>query len=150
MQQTQLPIECEEKRVYREIETKLSQAEAAEFGIEVGRLAGTIEKAKKEAKESENKQDELISILKKNQIKKNVECTLKLFYNTRVVQVWNGDEMLEERAMTDSEFQMEFPEVKHGVVEEDDSDETEDFGEDITETMRAEKSKNKPSLVDMR
>jgi hypothetical protein len=148
MNQQNLSIEKEVKRVMRLRECKLSQNEVAEHGIEVGRLAGEIEQHKKAAKEAESKQDELINVLKKNSVSRETECELRLYYSTRTAEVWDGEEMLEQRAMTDGEFQQDLS-LQYGVVEED-----EDLGEltkeDLEGVMREEKSKNKTSLVDLR
>ena len=151
-----LETDHETRKVTRTREVKLSQSQAADYGIEVGRLAGEIETHKKVAKEAEAKQDEIIAVLKKNSMTAEVECTMKLFYTNRLVQVFDGEDLLEERAMTEDEFQMEFGPVKHGVVQDEDVIDgsytmtQEEAAEDLKGVMRAEKSKDKPSLVDLR
>jgi hypothetical protein len=155
MSQGNLALDFETKKVTRLLDVKLTMAENAELGIEAGRLSGIINKAKEEMTNAKNQFTAVVEKLEGGTASKDVECVMKLYYATRTVQVFDGETMLEERAMEDSEFQTNMP-LQNGVVlppEEDLSSEPqteEQRKADIAEVISEEKNrKNKPSLVDM-
>jgi hypothetical protein len=148
-----MEVEVETRKVTRTRDVKLSQAEAADLGIEVGRLASEIEVHKKAAKDAETAQDEAIATLKRNSIAKDVECIMKLFFLNRTVEVWDGEERLEERPMTDAEFQMDFrafDEVKKEIDESREPLTQDEARMDLEEVIREERNKFKQSMVDSR
>lgn len=161
-EQPGLGLAVEERKVHRVVEVKLQPAELGALGVEAGQLSGELSAAEDEfdgvkkthqakIKGIQNKLDAALDKLRTKTDPREVECKMKLDFNSNSVQVWYQDELIEERAMTAEERQMEFGEVQHGVVmdAEEEADEV-DPATDLQETMAEERSKTKPSLVDMR
>jgi hypothetical protein len=157
--QQPLGLDTETRKVTRLREVPLSVVEFGELGKEAGNLARERDEHKKNAKEKAEKVEDLLAQIDKGTVSRDVECELRIFHITRTVQVWDGEEMIEERAIEDGEFQVDMPFLQHGVVmdpevgEVIDADYTEmtdeEKHEDIKDVMKAEKSKTKPSLVDL-
>lgn len=153
--QLQLGGEHEEKKVMRLLEVKLLAHEKLELYEEERALLTEIEETSGALKLAKEKLATNQDKIKKGSVSKDVECTLKLYYENRLVQIMDGETLIEERAMTEDEFQRDLP-LQHGVVESDDS---EDSGEPLTQeeakadlegVIRDEKKHGKPSLVDLR
>lgn len=169
MNQMGLEIDMEERKLTRLLEVKLQPAELGTLGMEAGRLSGDLaiaerdyDAVKKEHSSKIKGIDNLLQAaldkLNKKTESREAECVEKRYFSTNTLQVWHGDEMVEERAMTAEERQMTFGEVQNGVVmdpeEMDDTvdrDMTDDERqEDIQDVIKSEqKRKNRPSLVDM-
>ncbi len=154
--QQSLEIDIEERKVTRTITVKLTQAEAAdlhyqanEVKAERDRLVGEFEAVNDEFKANRKQLEaKLDSINAKVTESRNEECTEKRFFSENKIQVWHGEDLIEERAMTIEERQMTFGPVQTGPV----LDAEEEYvtpEEDLHAVMKAEKSRNKVSLVDL-
>lgn len=161
MSQQSLELECETRKVVRLVDVKLQPAELAALKAEAKEIHDEMkikdaefEVVKKEFqaiyKQLETK---LFALIDKETDSRNEECIEKRFFENNKLEVWYGDKIIEERAMTMEERQGEFK-IHHGVVmdaEEDKAPTTpEEAAEDLKSTMRDEKNPNKPSLVDLR
>lgn len=156
-----LEIDTETRKVTRLVDVPLQPAELGQLGVEAGKLSGELSTAervfdgiKKEhtsiIKSLDNQLQSCLDKLQKKNESREVECIEKRCYASNCLQVFYGDEMLEERAMTVEERQMTFGEPKNGVVlDPEEADETVDREQDLKDVMKAERSPNKPSLVDM-
>lgn len=153
--QLQLGGEHEEKKVTRLLEVKLLAHEKLELYEEERALLTEIEETSGNLKLAKEKLATNQDKIKKGSVSKDVECTLKLYYENRLVQIMDGETLIEERAMTEDEFQRDLP-LQHGVVESDDSEDSsepltqEEAKADLEGVIRDEKKHGKPSLVDLR
>lgn len=158
MTQQQLEVDYEERKVTRRVNVDLTVTEEAQLHREsrkilasIEELEGDFEKKKKEFNASHKELDaQLRDAINKECDSRDEECIEKRFFEMNVVQVWYEDKLIEERAMTPEERQMAMGPM---IVEADDSDESEeevDPETDLKETMREERSRTKPSLVDMK
>lgn len=156
-----LGIEAETRKIHRVVEVKLQPAELGALGVEAGKLSGELATAEEEfdtvkkqhsakIKGIENQLNGVLGKLLSKTEQREAECEMKLDFNSNSVTVWHDGEMIEERAMTSEERQMELGEVKHGVVMDAEEEEETDPEQDLKDTMAEERSRNKPSLVDAR
>lgn len=173
MSQQTLPIgDHEEKTILKIIEVKLGvteeavlRREAQEIRTGMKELKAAFEERKSdfntEYKKLEAKFDQAMD---KMSAQREVECIQKTFFENNVVQIWNGDELIEERALTADERQLSMGAVQHGVVLSHEEKKARDFADspdgadfepmteeeaekDLKDVMRDERSPFKPSLV---
>lgn len=165
MNQQALEIDMKERKVTRTINVKLSPTEKAQVMDDYNSIRDEMDKAEldfacqkethKAALTELEASAEKTRLRAKNGDARDVECMEKSFFGTNIVQVWHEDTMLEERAMTAQERQMEIGELKHGVVQDAEFSDGRSFSErtpeeqrtDIAETMAEEHQATKPSLV---
>jgi len=162
MSQQPLELEVEERKVTRLVQVELSVADHAQLHKDSCSKKAEIHDLETafKVKQEEHKaalrglEAELDSIIDKQSESREEECIQKTFFENNLVQVWHGDKLIEERALTAEERQMHLGPIQHGTVvgaEEDTAEVTpEEFNEDLSETMREERKATKMSLVDLR
>lgn len=149
----------ETRKITRMIEVPLNHIEKAELHDEANKLKLDLDQLEKDFKEAS---DEFKKEIKDVETKldanhrkmtgaKEFECEQRFFFANNTVQVWNGDSLVEERAMTPEEREGTLP-LKHGVVLDSDEEEKapetdEERREDIADVIRQEQRADKPTLM---
>lgn len=135
MEQQALGIEFEERKVMRTIEVKFQPHEHKQLLEDIvgsRRLLRAKEddftlikkQYNSEVSDLEAGLNKVIDMAEKGTRPENVECTEKRFFNENKIQVWNGDELVEDRAMGAEERQgMLFDQGKVEVLDAEEEDE---------------------------
>lgn len=153
MSQSSLPLgDVAERTVTRLIAVKLQPAELAAVKEEarlvheeMKKIEGEFEVTKKEFNSVYGKLEvKLFALIDKQTENRQVECIEKRYFETNLYQVLNGDEVIEERALTGDERQLSIDSVTPVVLEP----EQENFTDDLQDVMKEERSRNKASVVD--
>jgi hypothetical protein len=173
MSQQNLAIgDVEEKQVTRLIEVRLDYAARAALHDESRDLLASMKALESafDVKKSEFKAEyntleaKLHATIEKMTENQEVDCTQKTYFENNIVQIWNGEELIEERALTADERQLSIGDLHHGVVLDAEEKRREDYlaspdgadfepmtdeeqREDIASVIRAEQNPMKPSLV---
>lgn len=121
MNQQPLALEYEERKIKREVEVKLQPNEVNQIAVNAGDVYAEIqakqaefddvEKEFKERKETfknqlgalEKKRDEMLAKINLKKETRIEDCLEKRFFATNTLQIWHGETLIEERAMTDLE-----------------------------------------------
>jgi hypothetical protein len=145
-----LETDSEIKKVTRQLEIPFTNIDYSDMGKEFEEITKSLGEAKTELKKCQDDLKELSKRAEKGFKNENVTCEMKLFYKNRLVQIMYGDQLVEERAMTDAEFQQEFREFE--PKDEDDKDEfaaeeqeltPEEAKQDLEDVIRDEKKSTK-------
>lgn len=143
-----LDSEVEVKKVTRQVDIPFSISEFAELGKEAGSLSAKRDGHKKAAKDSQEALEAILEKIEHGKRQENVTCEMKLFYANRLVQVFHGEDLLEERAMTDAEFQQEFRGLEGDDQPEEEAEQRElteeEAKQDLQDVINEEKSPTKP------
>lgn len=128
MTQQALEMDMQQRKVTRTLMVKLSPAEKAQAMDEFNQLRDQADALEADFSTTKDKHKAALAEIETNAEKtrlrarngdpRDVECVEKRFFGSNLVQVWDGDTLLEERAMTAQERQMEIGDTKHGVVED--------------------------------
>lgn len=145
-EQMVLDTEVEVKKVTRQLEVPFTNIDYSEMGKEFEDITKRLVDAKTDLDKCKEEMKELQKRAEKGHKTENVTCEMRLMYKNRLVQVVHDGKVIEERAMTDSEFQQEFREFTAGDEAEEEGSELteEEAAKDLKDVMREEKSPTKP------
>jgi hypothetical protein len=105
-------------KMEKEFSFELTEKETAHKGLEAAALAKEcaeierdFDRVKKEfsarIKDRESRRDELLTVIDEQKELRTVEVLMTKDFNSKLVQFWFKNKVLEERAMTQQELQME-------------------------------------------